>query len=135
VNYGAQFKQLLVAALNEEKAARAAGGGTQPASAKARPPKHKKCRSYCVAGTNLTLTDKSSMIRLVLLALILTTPAHAERWCNGTLTSNNVCESNVPPIIVRCDYYDNSNSDPRCVGVGDRRPSVERRTTKSTSPR
>ena len=81
------------------------------------------------------LTDKSSMIRLVLLALILTTPAHAERWCNGTLTSNNVCESNVPPVIVRCDYYDNSNSDPRCVGVGDRRPSVERRTTKSTSPR
>ena len=47
------------------------------------------------------------MIRLVLLALILTTPAHAERWCNGTLTSNNVCESNVPPMIVRCDYYDN----------------------------
>jgi hypothetical protein len=44
------------------------------------------------------------MIRLVLLALILTTPAHAERWCNGTLTSNNVCESNVPPVIVRCDY-------------------------------
>ena len=33
------------------------------------------------------------MIRRVLLALILTTPAHAERWCNGTLTSNNVCES------------------------------------------
>ena len=93
------------------------------------------CRSFCVAGTNLTLTDKSTMIRLVLLALILTTPAHAERWCNGTLTSNNVCELNVPPIIVRCDYYDNSNSDPRCVGVGDRRPSVERRTTKSTSPR
>jgi hypothetical protein len=38
----AQFKQLLVAALNEEKAARAAGGGTQPRSAKERPPKHKK---------------------------------------------------------------------------------------------
>ena len=94
-----------------------------------------KLPSYCVAGTNLTLTDKSIMIRLVLLALILTTPAHAERWCNGTLTSNNVCESNVPPVIVRCDYYDNSNSDPRCLGVGDRRPSVERRTTKSTSRR
>jgi hypothetical protein len=76
------------------------------------------------------------MIRLVLLALILTTPAHAERWCNGILTPNNVCESNVPPVIVRCDYYDSSNSDPRCVGVGDQqRPIVERRTRKSTSPR
>ena len=49
-------------------------------------------RSYYVAGTNLTLTDKSTIIRLDLLALILTTPAHAERWYNGTLTSNNVCE-------------------------------------------
>ena len=57
------------------------------------------------------------MIRLVLLALILTTPAHAERWCNGTLTSDNVCKSNVPPMIVRCDYYDNRNSDPRGVGM------------------
>ena len=73
------------------------------------------------------------------LALLLTSPAHAEGWCNGMLTSNNVCigsESNAPPVIVRCDYYNGSNSDPRCVGVGDQqRPIVERRTKKSTPSR
>jgi hypothetical protein len=75
------------------------------------------------------------MIRTILLALLLTSPAHAEGWCTGILTSNNVCESNLPPMIVRCDYYDSGRSDPRCIGVGDRRPNVERRTPKSTSPR
>jgi hypothetical protein len=77
------------------------------------------------------------MIHLALALALLTTPAHAERWCNGILTSNNVCiesELNVPPVIVRCNYYD-SNSDPRCVGVGDQRPTVERPRPKSTSPR
>ena len=75
------------------------------------------------------------MIGILIALSLLSSPAHAERWCNGILTSNNVCESNVPPVIVRCDDYDSSNSDPRCVGVGDRRPTVERRTTKSTAPR
>ena len=77
------------------------------------------------------------MIGVILALILLTTPAHAERWCNGILTSNNVCigsELNVPPVIVRCNYYD-SNGDSRCVGVGDQRPAVERRTPKSTSPR
>jgi hypothetical protein len=77
------------------------------------------------------------MIGILIALSLLSSPAHAERWCNGMQTSNNVCigsESNVPPVIVRCDYYNSSNSDPRCVGVGDR-PTVERRTTKSTSPR
>ena len=68
------------------------------------------------------------MIRTILLALLLTSPAHAEGWCTGILTSNNVCELNLPPMIVRCDYYDSGRSDPRCIGVGDRRPNVERRT-------
>ena len=36
------------------------------------------------------------MIRTILLALLLTSLAHAEGWCTGILTSNNVCESNVP---------------------------------------
>ena len=76
------------------------------------------------------------MILTVLLAPILTSSAvHAERWCSGVLTSNNVCESNVPPVIVRCDY-DGSNGDPRCVGVGraESRP-VDRPRPKSTTPR
>ena len=79
------------------------------------------------------------MICTVLLAFILTTSAaHAERWCNGVLTSDNVCigsELHVPPVIVRCDY-DGSNGDPRCVGVGraDSRP-VDRPRPKSTTPR
>jgi hypothetical protein len=79
------------------------------------------------------------MIRLLLLALLLSSPAHAETHCDGMLTSNNICigsESNVPPVIVRCNYYDNSgNSDPRCVGVSDRHLIVERPRSKSTSPR
>ena len=57
------------------------------------------------------------MTRAIIVAiLILTSPAQAERWCNGILTSNNVCEVSVQPVIVRCNYYDR-NSDPRCVGV------------------
>ena len=75
------------------------------------------------------------MSRLALALMLLTTPAHTEAWCTGILTSNNVCEVNVPAVIVRCNFYDSSNSDPRCVGVGGRRPTVEQRTTKSTSPR
>lgn len=77
-----------------------------------------------------------SMTRILVLLATLLSPsvAHAERWCNGILTSNNVCEVSVQPVIVRCNYYD-SNSDPGCVGVGVRHPTVERRTTKSTSPR
>ena len=57
------------------------------------------------------------MIRTILLALLLTSPAHAEGWCTGILTSNNVCESNLPPMIVRCDYYDSGRSDPRCLAL------------------
>src|ERR1700738_3345004 len=79
--------------------------------------------------------ERQIMTRLILLALLLTTPAHAEGWCNGMLTPNHVCigsESNVPPVIVRCDYYNGSNRDPRCVGVGDQqRPTVVGRTKKS----
>ena len=67
------------------------------------------------------------MTTLLLALTLLSTPAYAEtKYCNGILTSNNVCigsESNVPLVIVRCNY-DDSNSDPRCVGVGraDSRP-------------
>jgi hypothetical protein len=75
----------------------------------------------------------------ILLALaLLSSPAHAETYCDGILT-DNVCirsEGNVPPVIVRCNYYDSgSDSDPRCVGVGDRHPSVERHPSKSTHRR
>ena len=75
------------------------------------------------------------MIRLALALMLLATPAHAERWCDGILTSNNVCIGNVPPVIVRWNCYNSSNSDPRCVGVGVRRPTVERQPAKSTSAR
>jgi hypothetical protein len=78
------------------------------------------------------------MIHLALALTLLIAPAHAERYCNGILTSNNVCiasESNVPPVIVRCNYYEGGNSDSRCVGVGDQRPTVERRTPRLTAPR
>jgi hypothetical protein len=47
------------------------------------------------------LLSESPMIGIIL-ALLLTSPAHAEGWCNGMHTSNNVCigsESNVPPVI------------------------------------
>ena len=71
------------------------------------------------------------MIRLILFAILLTSsPVHAEGWCNGILTSDNVClgaSSNVPPVIVRCDYYNSSNNDPGCWRR-DQRPTVERRT-------
>jgi hypothetical protein len=85
------------------------------------------------------------MTRILLLALLMSlplvmeTPAHADtRYCNGILTSNGVCtgsESNVPPVIIRCDYADGSNSDPRCVGVGptDRPSTAERPHKKSPS--
>ena len=73
----------------------------------------------------------------ILLALaLLSSPAHAETYCD--LTSNGICigsESNVPPVIVRCNYDNSGNSDPRCVGVGDRHPTVERHRVKSTAPR
>jgi hypothetical protein len=78
------------------------------------------------------------MIHLALALLLLTKPAHADtKYCNGILTSNNVCiesESNVPPVIVRCDYPD--SSDPRCVGVGrtNSRP-VDPPRPKSRAPR
>jgi hypothetical protein len=61
-------------------------------------------------------------IVLALLAWISVQPVHAEKYCNGILTSNNICigsDPNVPLVIVRCNYYDSSNSDPRCVGVGE----------------
>jgi len=48
--------------------------------------------------------------------------------------SNGSCigsESNVPPTIVRCDYSDGSNSDPRCVGIGERRPAFDPSLPKS----
>jgi hypothetical protein len=38
-------------------------------------------------------------------------------------------------VIVRCNYYEGGNSDSRCVGVGDQRPTVERRTPRLTAPR
>ena len=58
----------------------------------------------------------------ILLALTLIVPStvHAERWCNGIVVSNGSCigsESNVPPVIIRCNY-EGSNSNSRCVGVG-----------------
>ena len=80
------------------------------------------------------------MTRIILLVSVLLTspPAHAEGWCNGMLTSNNVCigsDSNVPPVIVRCDYY-SGNTDPRCVGVGRADQPIDRpRPKKSTTPR
>ena len=79
------------------------------------------------------------MTRIILIALaLLSSPAHADRSCDGILTSNDVCigsESNVPPVIIRCDYY-SSNTDPRCVGVGRADQPVDRpRPKKSTTPR
>jgi hypothetical protein len=78
------------------------------------------------------------MNRIMLLAIaLLASPGHADsKTCNGILTSNGVCigsESNVPPVIIRCDYYDSSNSDPRCVGVGptDGHSTAERPHKKS----
>jgi hypothetical protein len=79
------------------------------------------------------------MTHIILLVFaLLTSPAHADRYCDGILTSNNVCigsESNVPPVIIRCNY-DSSNSDPRCVGVGRADQPIDRpRAKKSTTPR
>ena len=97
------------------------------------------CAVRPLFGSDWRPQREEAMIGVILALILLTAPAHAEGWCNGMLTSNNVCigsELNVPPVIVRCDYYNGSNSDPRCVGVGDQqRPVVERRTKKSTSPR
>jgi hypothetical protein len=74
-----------------------------------------------------------------ILAAIFLQPAHAEpKWCNGVVVSNGSCigsESNVPPTIVRCDYPDGSNSDPRCVGIGERRPAFDPPLPKSRVPR
>jgi hypothetical protein len=78
------------------------------------------------------------MTAILLALMLLTSPAYAETYCDGILTSNNVCigsEGNVPPVIVRCNYDNSGNSDPRCVGVGDRHPTVERHRVKSTAPR
>jgi hypothetical protein len=79
------------------------------------------------------------MTAILLALILLASPARAETYCDGILTSNNVCigsEGNVPPVIVRCNYYDSgSNSDPRCIGIGDRRPAVERHPSKSTHRR
>jgi hypothetical protein len=79
------------------------------------------------------------MTHIIPIALaLLSSPAHAEGWCNGMLTSNNACigsESNVPPVIIRCDYY-SSNTDPRCVGVGRADQPIDRpRPKKSTTSR
>jgi hypothetical protein len=76
---------------------------------------------------------------LVMLVLSASPVAHAEtRYCNGTLTSNGVCiggESNMAPTIIRCDYPDGSNCDPRCVGIGERRPAFDPPLPKSRAPR
>jgi hypothetical protein len=82
-----------------------------------------------------------TMIRPIILALLATAPAHADTWCPGILTSNNVCESNVPTVIIRCNYYDN-NSDPRCVAsvinvilsIGERRNRHRPADMKNPSP-
>ena len=97
------------------------------------------CAVRPLFGSDWRPQREEAMIGVILALILLTAPAHAEGWCNGMLTSNNVCigsDSNVPPAIVRCDY-DSSNSDPRCIGVGcpDRHPIVERPRPKSTSPR
>jgi hypothetical protein len=71
----------------------------------------------------------------ILLVALMSPPAHADSWCSGVVVSNGNCESNLPPVIIRCDY-DSSSSDRRCVGVGlANRPAVERPHRKSTSPR
>ena len=72
----------------------------------------------------------------IILALMLpTTSAHAD-WCSGVVVSNGVCsEFTVPPAIVRCDYPDGSNSDPRCVGIRERRPAFDPPLPKSRAPR
>ena len=78
------------------------------------------------------------MIGVILALMLLTTPARADRYCDGILTSNDVCigsELNVPPVIIRCDYY-SSNTDPRCVGAGRADQPIDRpRPKKSTTPR
>jgi hypothetical protein len=76
---------------------------------------------------------------LVMLILSVSSVAHAEtRYCNGTLTSNGVCigsEANMAPTIIRCDYPDGSNSDSRCIGIGERRPTFDPPLPKSRAPR
>jgi hypothetical protein len=47
------------------------------------------------------------MTAILLALMLLASPARAETYCDGILTSNNVCigsEGNVPPVIVRCNY-------------------------------
>jgi hypothetical protein len=73
------------------------------------------------------------MIGIILALMLPTTSAHAD-WCSGVVVSNGLCsEFTVPPAIVGCDYYDSSNGDTRCAGVGreDRRSTVERPNRKS----
>ena len=77
------------------------------------------------------------MIGIILALMLPTTSAHAD-WCSGVVVSNGVCsESTVPPAIVRCDYYDSSNGDTRCAGVGraDSPPVVDPPLPKSRAPR
>ena len=60
------------------------------------------------------------------------------KWCNGVVVSNGSCigsESNMAPTIIRWDYPDGSNSDPRCVGIGERRPAFDPPLPKSRAPR
>jgi hypothetical protein len=79
------------------------------------------------------------MITLLLAFTLLSSPARADStWCNGIRTSNGSCfggESNMAPTIIRCDYPDGSNSDPRCVGIGERRPAFDPPLPKSRAPR
>jgi hypothetical protein len=71
---------------------------------------------------------------LSMLVALMSPPAHADSWCSGVVVSSGNCESNLPPVIIRCDY-DGSSGDPSCIGVGpaDRHPTVERTHRKSTS--
>jgi hypothetical protein len=62
------------------------------------------------------------MTRTILLALtLLASPARAGSWCSGIITANGDCLVTESPVIVRCDLQNASRSDPRCVGVADRR--------------
>jgi hypothetical protein len=63
------------------------------------------------------------MSRIALLALttLLSSPAYAGSWCNGVIASNGDCFVTESPVIVQCDYLDDRRSDPRCVGITNRR--------------
>jgi hypothetical protein len=69
-----------------------------------------------------------------LIATLLSSPAHADSWCSGVVVSSGNCESNLPPLIIRCDYDGSGGGDPKCIGIGPAdRPTVERTHRKSTS--